>query len=340
MEKTSLEEQKPQFLSLGGGIDDWDAMGVADPYVIEFGGKLYMYYLGMDKFDVQRLGVAVSEDGEHWLKYAKNPIMDVGVKGSFDEGGLGEPSVIYQNPYFYMIYTGRNSNEERNIGIAISLDGVSWKKMNYEGIAERPEDGWDSQVVCDTTLLQEDTGDISIWYGGGNIPSPDEKLNGCIGKFESRFDKIIDEVGFDVNSEWDEMPVSSIDFLKGSYGIEGESPDQYVWMSDEAGVILSNLRNADKIIINGYMPLEMHKQAGVVENVELFFYLNGEVVESRLFASSEIFEIELRKPDELKGNYFEIEIKASSVVNPKNSMIGEDERDLSWMLYQIEQRRG
>lgn len=338
MEKTSSEEQKPRFLSLGGGIDDWDVMGVADPYVIEFGEKLYMYYLGMDKFDVQRLGVAVSEDGEHWVKYAKNPIMDVGVKGSFDEGGLGEPSVIYQNPYFYMIYTGRNSNEERNIGIAISLDGVSWKKMNYKGIAERPENSWDSHVICDTTLLQEDTGDISIWYGGGNIPSPDEKLNGCIGKFVAKFDKVMDETHFDANVEWNVIPVSSKDFLKGSYDIEGEKNDKYAWISDEASVMLSNISGADKIVIKGYMPLEMHKKTGV-EQVELYFYINSELQKSHLFTSSEFFEIELIKPDEFKeSESFEVKIQASSVVNPKNSMISEDERDLSCMLFQIEQK--
>lgn len=73
--------------------------------------------------------------------------------------------------------------------------------------------------------------------------------------------------------------------------------------------------------------------------MELYFYINSELQKSHLFTSSEFFEIELIKPDEFKeSESFEVKIQASSVVNPKNSMISEDERDLSCMLFQIEQK--
>ena len=137
-----------------GDEGEWDCHGVADPYIFSFGGSLYMYYLGMDELNIQRLGIAKSIDGKNWIKYKNNPIMDVGVKGAFDENGLGEPSVIYKAPYFYMLYTGRNTQEQRNIGVAISLDGVNWKKLNYGGIFNLNEKSWDNQVICDTTFLK------------------------------------------------------------------------------------------------------------------------------------------------------------------------------------------
>ncbi len=117
---------------------------------------------------IQRLGVAVSEDGINWTKYTNNPIMDIGVEGAFDENGLGEPSVIYQTPYFYMLYTGRNAAEQRNIGVAVSLDGVTWKKLNYHGIVDLNKNTWNNQVICDTTLMKDKDGYIVVLYGGGN----------------------------------------------------------------------------------------------------------------------------------------------------------------------------
>ena len=110
----------------------WDSHAVADPYVIAFGGQYYMYYLGTDNVGVQRLGAAVSKDGLHWTKYQRNPVLDIGARGTFDENGLGEPSVIYKAPYFFMLYTGRNNKEQRNIGIAVSRDGVNFKKLQTE----------------------------------------------------------------------------------------------------------------------------------------------------------------------------------------------------------------
>lgn len=159
--------------------DEWDNCGVADPYVIEFNGHYYMYYLGMNDVYVQRLGIAYSDDGINWIKYNNNPILDVGAADTFDENGLGEPSVIFKDDMFYMIYTGRNKNEQRNIGLAVSYDGVNFKKMNTQGIFENRSD-WNSEVICDTTLMLVDD-DIWCWYGGGNVASPDQELNGKIG---------------------------------------------------------------------------------------------------------------------------------------------------------------
>lgn len=138
-----------------------------------------MYYLGMNDVYVQRLGIAYSDDGINWIKYNNNPILDVGAADTFDENGLGEPSVIFKDDMFYMIYTGRNKNEQRNIGLAVSYDGVNFKKMNTQGIFENRSD-WNSEVICDTTLMLVDD-DIWCWYGGGNVSSPDQELNGKIG---------------------------------------------------------------------------------------------------------------------------------------------------------------
>ena len=161
-----------------GPWGSWDERGVADPYVIATGGKLYLYFLGQDRARRQRLGVATSSDGVHWEKLRTNPILELGEAGSFDELGLGEPAVWASRGYYWMLFTGRDKTEHRRMGLAYSMDGVKWTRVAgkpFSGAAE-----WNRDVVCDATVIEEG-GKIRVWYGGGNKPLPAEGLNGQIG---------------------------------------------------------------------------------------------------------------------------------------------------------------
>jgi predicted GH43/DUF377 family glycosyl hydrolase len=136
-----------------------------------------MYYLGQDRASRQRLGVARSADGVHWQKLRSNPVLELGAAGAFDEGGLGEPAVWQSHGRYWMLYTGRDRKELRRLGLAHSQDGVTWEKApgSFSG-AER----WNEKVICDPSVLIE--GDsIRVWFGGGDVASPDENLHGQIG---------------------------------------------------------------------------------------------------------------------------------------------------------------
>jgi len=161
-----------------GPRGSWDERGVADPYVLEAGGALYMFYLGQDRARRQRLGVARSKDGAHWVKLKSNPILELGGVGEFDEKGLGEPAVWSQFGAYWMLYTGRDRGERRRMGLAKSRDGVRWEKLSSPIIAGH--EPWNEKVVCDATVLL-DGETVRVWYGGGDTPRPDERLNGQIG---------------------------------------------------------------------------------------------------------------------------------------------------------------
>lgn len=158
----------------------WDERGVADPYVVPADGKLYMYFLGQDRARRQRLGVAVSEDGIRWTKSLKNPILELGQPGSFDENGLGEPAVWPQFGKWWMLYTGRDKKEWRRTGLAVSIDGVKWEKVGEKPLLDVGE-GWNAKVVCDPEIEAQPDGTVKVWFGGGNRPEPAENLQGQIG---------------------------------------------------------------------------------------------------------------------------------------------------------------
>ena len=163
-----------------GPRGSFDERAVADPYVIRSEGMFYMFYLGQDRAARQRLGVARSSDGVVWEKLRDNPVLELGERGAFDEYGLGEPAVWSSGGSWWMLYTGRAKGEKRAIGLARSADGVHWSRVQDFGPLAGDQD-WNAQVLCDPEVEELADGRIRVWFGGGDVPSPDQNLHGQIG---------------------------------------------------------------------------------------------------------------------------------------------------------------
>lgn len=163
-----------------GPYGSWDERGVADPYVIEAAGVLYVFYLGQDRARRQRLGIARSADGITWTKLRTNPILEVGAAATFDENGLGEPAVWSEHGRWWMLYTGRDRREYRRLGLAWSRDGVTWQRFTEAPVVSGSQP-WSEKVVCDPTLLAGPNGRQRVWFGGGDIAHPAENIHGQIG---------------------------------------------------------------------------------------------------------------------------------------------------------------
>jgi predicted GH43/DUF377 family glycosyl hydrolase len=159
----------------------WDEISLGDPYLIEAHGQLYLFYLGEDRAHRQRLGIARSADGVTWTRLRTNPILELGGFEEFDENGLGEPAVFAANNSWLMLYTGRDRHEKRALGYASSTDGKLWTKLKAPVL--RGDQPWNQQVLCDPTVIVEPD-KVRIWFGGGDSPKPDERLNGQIGYSE------------------------------------------------------------------------------------------------------------------------------------------------------------
>ncbi len=176
--KTWTREDQP-VLPLGP-FESWDERAVADPHVIRRGEFFYMFYLGQDRARRQRLGVARSRDGVRWEKSRSNPLLELGAAGAFDEAGLGEPAVWSSGGAYWMLYTGRARDEQRRIGLAKSVDGVHWTREAGFAAVDGTE-AWDSKVICDPAVELTAEGAVRVWFGGGDVPSPDQNLHGQIG---------------------------------------------------------------------------------------------------------------------------------------------------------------
>ena len=162
-----------------GPYMSWDERDVADPYAVRIGAYFYMYYLGQDRASPprQRIGVARSPDGIHWTKLRANPVLELGDPGAFDEAELGEPAVWVSHGFYWMLYTGTDFSGQRRLGLARSIDGIHWRKLSAVFAGSQ---AWNSKVLCDPSVLVEGPV-IRVWFGGGDVASPDEGLHGQIG---------------------------------------------------------------------------------------------------------------------------------------------------------------
>jgi hypothetical protein len=99
-----------------GANRDFDERGVSDPCVILEGATYVMCYAGTGNDFRQRLGLAVSNDGIAWTRYAHNPILDLGASGTFDEHGLSGPSIVKVGTVFHLWFAGEDSHGTFSIG--------------------------------------------------------------------------------------------------------------------------------------------------------------------------------------------------------------------------------
>ena len=321
-----------------GPVGSWDESGVADPYVLRKRGLFYMYYIGANRIGTQRLGLATSSDGVEWKKHPANPILDVGARGAFDEKGLGEPAVFYYAPYYYMLYTGRAFEEIRDLGRAVSLDGVNWKKLDYRGIFETSlRSYWDTKVICDPTVLYLGGAEFAVWYGGGNRAEPAENLNGNIGYFVVSVDQFRDRSRFDANDDWQASRVASTSVLRGSYSIEGEAGRRYVWIAKEASITLVPKEVPHRIVVSYYYPLDARaKDDPQFRTIEVAVRVNGIEVAKRKIDQDGLGEIvaDIAKLAVPAGDDMEVELEADKAFDGSEHGLA-DVRKLSVILTKI-----
>ncbi|MCX6594882.1 MAG: hypothetical protein NTV70_00770 [Acidobacteria bacterium] len=106
-------------------------------------------------------------------------MLEPGEPGAFDENGLGEPAVWSSQGTWWMLYTGRARNEVRRLGLARSTDRVHWEKV--KGFVIEGDQPWNAKVVCDPHVELQPNGHLKVWFGGGDVAHPAERIHGQIG---------------------------------------------------------------------------------------------------------------------------------------------------------------
>jgi predicted GH43/DUF377 family glycosyl hydrolase len=148
-------------------INGWDSQYVAFPQVYFDGAVYCLYYEGSDGATAQT-GLATSTDGLSWTKSPTNPVLSPGGPGSWDEGFASPGGVFSLGGTRFMLYTSRSASGPQTIGLAQSLDGISWSKfpgnpvLTGGGVAN-----WDWTIRAGSVVVRENT--LQLWYSGDPV---------------------------------------------------------------------------------------------------------------------------------------------------------------------------
>jgi beta-1,2-mannosidase len=109
---------------------NWEEKNVLNPSAIVKDGKVYLLYRAQDSMGTSRLGLAISDDGLHFVKQAKPvfyPDNDAFKKYEW-RGGVEDPRIVESDEGTYILtYTSYDGKTAR-LMLATSKDLLHWEK--------------------------------------------------------------------------------------------------------------------------------------------------------------------------------------------------------------------
>lgn len=106
------------------------------------------------------------EAQSEWVKYADNPVLNIGLSGSWDDLGVWACDVIFDGAAYKMWYSGHRTNQFIRIGLATSLDGITWTRYSNNPVLDvGPPGSWDDLQVGAPSVIF-DGSVYRMWYYG------------------------------------------------------------------------------------------------------------------------------------------------------------------------------
>lgn len=140
-----------------GKKGSWDSELVAHSFIIKKDNLYYMFYDGSPSREWrEEIGLAVSKDLIRWEKYKNNPVLKSNDYW-WDKAHVSRCCVFQEKNKYYIYFAGnvgKNHYQER-IGLAISEDLVSWKKICREPVLNLGQkDEWDGFHIADPRVIK------------------------------------------------------------------------------------------------------------------------------------------------------------------------------------------
>ena len=145
------------------------------PGVVYHKGQYHLYYTRKIGKTVENIGHSVSNDGLTWtlVDTLAYPVSTETTR--FDSEKLGQPTLISEGDTLKMWYWGAGKNGG-NIGMAWSLDGKAWTRVDGAGtdksVYDITMDGSGTPAIACPNVIKDGTG-YKMWYCGVKISASD-----------------------------------------------------------------------------------------------------------------------------------------------------------------------
>lgn len=151
----------------------WNCGRAIDAEVCKFKGKYYLYFATRDKdFKIQIQGVAVASGDtdfsrDDWQMASDTPILVPEL--SWEGECIEAASVIEKDGKLFMFYAGAYNNAPQQIGVAVSEDGISWKRLFDKPFVPNGKSGtWNSSESGHPHIFRGIDGRTYLFYQGNN----------------------------------------------------------------------------------------------------------------------------------------------------------------------------
>ncbi len=108
---------------------------------------------------------AATLDSEGRLLPVREPVLEAGAEGEFDEDGVSSPVVWSVDGGYRMLYAGL-SGSVSTLGLASSDDGLVWTREGQ--VLDVDAESWDGAGLVPGSVEALDDGSLRLWYTGTN----------------------------------------------------------------------------------------------------------------------------------------------------------------------------
>lgn len=111
-----------------------------------------------------------ADDPSRVLDVSREPVLDIGIPGAFDENGVVPCAIIARDDQLYLYYAGYQLGQQVKFyvfgGLAISADGgATFERHSRVPICDRTNDELYFRVIH---TMMRDGDEWRAWYGGGD----------------------------------------------------------------------------------------------------------------------------------------------------------------------------
>jgi predicted GH43/DUF377 family glycosyl hydrolase len=142
----------------------WEKRHVSRCSVYKNSDTYFLYYAGHDG-QRERIGLATGKNIKNLTTRYKDPVLDVGGRGSWDEKSISDPHVIRFENRYLMFYSGIDMKGIERTGLATSSDLIHWKKYAKNPILDVSCDGWD-KISASRACPFVENGTLYLFYSG------------------------------------------------------------------------------------------------------------------------------------------------------------------------------
>lgn len=161
----------------------WEKASLMCPSVLrDAAGRYHMWYSGGERYEPDAIGYAVSTDGIRWSRPSDAPVLAPGAPGSWEASRVAGAHVFRHGDWLYAAYIGfAKGYEDSSIGIARSLDGLTWERHADNPVIVRGKPGEFDSINVYKPFVHVDGDEWRVWFNGsspirGEDSSPDNRI--------------------------------------------------------------------------------------------------------------------------------------------------------------------